>query len=66
MQSKFSNTYGNICSHIIQITCQMLSLSLYNYNIKKTESDIMDNELLEEVHMMKNHNLEHNISANMP
>ena len=25
------------------------------HNIKKTESDIMDNELIEEIHIMKNH-----------
>ena len=30
-------------------------LSLNSYNIKKIESDIMDNELIEEVHIMKNH-----------
>ena len=29
-------------------------LSLNSYNIKKIESDIMDNELIEEVHIMKN------------
>ena len=28
-------------------------LSLNSYNIKKIESDIMDNELIEEVHIMK-------------
>ena len=30
-------------------------LSLHCYNIKKIESDIMDNELIEEVNIMKNH-----------
>ena len=30
-------------------------LSLKSYNIKKIESDIMDNELIEEIHIMKNH-----------